>query len=286
MRTNVAAAGRTSPPLCAPEAGCAEHYGPVPFLRGLASSDQITIDGGEGFLGRGDQYEPIRGEAVYELPWICEFDFGLLKDVPGVVERRFGAEEILLRQGSPNEYIFYVDAGRVRLSVFGFSGREKTVSIVTKGNIFGEVSAFSGLPSPIEAVAITDTEVHGVHRAAILKDDRLLYGLLLHSIRVNYLNLWETQSLVFDDAYTRMAACLSRLCFKYGQGKGNVVRIPMRFTHEQMAALLGVSRVTVTNMFAKMKHDGLIDVCNGFVTVLDPDKLASSGRVELEGATR
>ncbi len=227
-----------------------------------------------------EDYRPIRGDILHELPWISEFDFSRLKETQGAVRRYSKAGCTLLRQGSCNEDIFYVDQGRVRLSIYDPDGREKTLAIVTEGNVFGEVSAFDGCPSPVEVTAITDVVIYSVSRQMVQRDRELLYALFLYLVRENRLLLSQLQSLVFNDAYTRLAACLYRLCFKYGRSQGCTVRLPVHFTHEEMAALLGVSRVTVTNMLNKMRRDGLIEYRGGFVTVLQPDKLAAVGRVE------
>ena len=46
---------------------------------------------------------------------------------------------------------------------------------------------------------------------------------------------------------------------KYGEENGDKVKITQRFTHEEIADMIGVSRETVTKLLGSLRRDGTIE---------------------------
>jgi len=220
-----------------------------------------------------EEYKPASDMVLLELPWLSDFDFSRIGNLPCCVRRSFPKGSPIIVQGASNDFIYMIRKGRVRLSIFNEDGDEKTIAIVTERNIFGEISAFDGSVSPVEVVAITDVDLAVVRSADMRKDLALMHLLTMYLIRENRLLVSQLEDLVFNDAQTRLAACLYRLSCKYGVKRHNSVRLPVRFTHQEMALLLGTSRVTVSNVINKLRQDRLIDYEDGFVIILDASGL-------------
>ena len=58
--------------------------------------------------------------------------------------RRYAAKESILRQDDPTRDVFFIIAGRVRVSAFSASGREISYRDLSAGQMFGELAAIDG----------------------------------------------------------------------------------------------------------------------------------------------
>lgn len=225
-----------------------------------------------------EEYSFVNKNVIDDLPWIADCDFSFLKRIPGLQKKYFLKGDIIIYQGDENKYIYYIDKGRVRLSLLNIEGEEKTIAIITAGNIFGEISALDGQPSPTSVIAITDVVLYKISNFDVFLGNRDFIKEMINSLtRKNRLLLSEIKSIHFKDAYTRLATCIYRLSEKYGirnEKQGNV-KILVHFTHQQMAALMGTSRVTITNILNKMRKEKMIDYEDGFLVVTDEKKLMS-----------
>ncbi len=221
-----------------------------------------------------EKYSPVTYEVINELPWIADLDFSCIKTIPGVQQKKYSKNKIIIQQDTPNELIYYIDQGRVRLSIFSYEGDEKTIAIVTEGNIFGEVSALDGFNCNMSVLAITDVTLYVIKKDILLNQGGELVNKLILSItRKNRLYVAELEALIFKDALSRLVTCLYGLGIKYGLKKDNKTFIPVKFTHQQMALLLGCSRVTITNMLNKLKEEKLITYEQGFLVILNVERL-------------
>lgn len=227
-----------------------------------------------------EKYVPVSYDIINELPWIADFDFSCIKKIDGVQKRMFTKESIILHQDMPNDLIYYIDQGRVRLAVLSDEGDEKTIAIVTAGNIFGEISALDGFNTHMSVVAITDVDIYTVKNNIFLnQDDEVVNKLIRSLVRKNRLYVSELESVVFKDAFSRLVACMHRLSNKYGIRKDNKIYIPVKFTHQEMSKLLGCSRVTVTNIINKLKREKIIAYEQGVHVILDYQRLSELARI-------
>jgi CRP/FNR family transcriptional regulator len=72
---------------------------------------------------------------------------------------------------------------------------------------------------------------------------------------------------------SRLAGKLLDLMDRYGRVTPNGIRIDERFTHMQLAEMIGTSRETLTKVLNELRDSGLIDVRERLIWVLDVDGL-------------
>src|SRR5208337_5221585 len=68
-------------------------------------------------------------------------------------------KETIFAQGDGADAVFYVQKGKVRLTVVSQAGKEATIAIVNEGNFFGEGSLAGQLLRMGSAAAMTDGEI-------------------------------------------------------------------------------------------------------------------------------
>ena len=84
------------------------------------------------------------------------------------------------------------------------------------------------------------------------------------------------------DAFQRIAQVLVNLSRRYGESEERGVRICIRFTHQDVANLIHVSRVTVSNVFHILIKQGILEKRDGKWWIKKPELLSliAEGGVE------
>jgi CRP/FNR family transcriptional regulator len=83
----------------------------------------------------------------------------------------------------------------------------------------------------------------------------------------------QIEALAFRPVPERLAGKLLELMDRYGRVTPNGIRIDERFTHMQLAEMIGTSRETLTKVLNELRESGLIDVRDRLIWVLDADGL-------------
>src|SRR6201984_2631286 len=77
-------------------------------------------------------------------------------------------KQLIFTQGDEADSVFYVQKGKVRLTVVSKIGKEATIAIVSEGNFFGEGSLAGQLLRMGSAVAMTDCEILRVEKNTMI----------------------------------------------------------------------------------------------------------------------
>jgi len=210
-------------------------------------------------------------------PWLKldQFDWDAISS--GIKPKFYPKNSNIYHQQQYSDYIYIVKSGRVRLSIYSRDGEEKCLTIADCGCLFGEVSGLDGHPNYANATAIIDSYLYLIPKERFQKELERNHDLCLKIIKVlaRKMRMLSSQieGLSFDDAYYRVVNALVYLTEQYGLSTKNGCKIELRFTHQEMANLTGLCRVTVTNVFRSLSKENIIDKENGFVIVKDIDKL-------------
>src|SRR5580700_11860739 len=81
----------------------------------------------------------------------------------------FSRKETIFAQGDGADAVFYVQKGKVRLTVVSQAGKEATIAIVSEGNFFGEGSLAGQLLRMGSAAAMTDCEILRVDKKTMME---------------------------------------------------------------------------------------------------------------------
>jgi CRP/FNR family transcriptional regulator len=180
------------------------------------------------------------------------------------LRRAYPKGKPVFHQGDLGQALYLVERGRVRLFRTHLGGQEKTLGYVGPGEIFGEMSLLDGSAS---ALAEEEALLLVLHREAYLALIRRLpliahnlARLLAHRLREADL---ELDLMAFEEAKSRVAYALLKLL---RQGMGPKIRA----RQQELAALAGASRETVTRALQELKAQGAVRLAPGVVEVLSP----------------
>ena len=190
---------------------------------------------------------------------------------------RFGKGELIYSPFDRADAMYIVQSGRVRLYRSAHDGRQLTLAMLDEGEVFGCVSPEGDSLHDAYAEAMTDAVVHVLSNAdleRVTADHPQMAINLLRSL-TERLRTTEDQleSLAFRGVPARLAAQLLQLMDRYGRVTRTGIRIDERFTHVQLAEMIGTSRETLTKVMNELRESGFIDVRERLVWVLDADGL-------------
>ncbi len=162
------------------------------------------------------------------------------------------------------DHIYMIANGRVKIGHYLADGKEVTSSILTTGEIFGEL-ALAGEDTRRDFAQVMD-ENTTICPLSIEELKQLMYGdrelsfkmLKLVGLRLMKLER-KLESLVFKDARTRVIEFLKDAASWKGKKVGFETMIPTKLTHKDIAALTGTSRQTVTTILNELKEKNLIN---------------------------
>lgn len=162
-------------------------------------------------------------------------------------------QDIIYMQEDQTNSLYLILKGKVRVYHLTPSGEEITFDILEEGRIFGESSFFQNSARPTTVVAINEVELISCH----LKD---LYPYLHQSAELT-MSLLTLMSQTID--YLTMLVKRSYTYNRYEKIASFLLESPtneINQSHEDIANMLGLARVTVTkvlNDFSKKKYISL-----------------------------
>jgi CRP/FNR family cyclic AMP-dependent transcriptional regulator len=173
----------------------------------------------------------------------------------------FPKKQTIFTQGDAANAVFYIQEGKVRLTVVSQIGKEATLGILSEGEFFGE-GGLAGQPLRMgSATAMTDCE--------LLQIDKKAMVLALHrehtfsELFVAYLlarNIRYEEDLVdqlFNSSEKRLARILLLLAHFGKEGKQEVA-IPT-ISQETLAEMVGTTRSRVSFFMNRFRKSGFID---------------------------
>ena len=182
----------------------------------------------------------------------------------------------------PNEqasHIYMIAAGRVRIGHYLDDGKEVIKSILTNGEIFGELALAGEEKRSDFAQAMDDnTSICPLSIEDLKKlmfEDRELSFKILKLVGLRLMKLErKLELLVFKDARTRIIEFLKDAASWKGKKVGFETLIPTKLTHKDIAALTGTSRQTVTTILNELKEKNLINFDRRRILIRDLENLA------------
>ena len=176
--------------------------------------------------------------------------------------------QLIFSQGDAADAVFYVQAGRVKLSVLSQQGKEAVVGILENGRFFGNGCLVGQLTCPATATALDASTILRIEKAAmirVLKNEAsfaklFTANLLSHNLRIQK----DLVNHLFNSTEKRLAQVLLLLAGygKDGEPKGDIPKV----SQETLAEMVGTTRSRVRLFLDKFRALGFIHY-NGTIQV-------------------
>ncbi|MBI2252946.1 MAG: Crp/Fnr family transcriptional regulator [Armatimonadetes bacterium] len=179
--------------------------------------------------------------------------------------------------GETANTIYTIKSGLVKISKLSPDGKEIILVILSQGEIFGEMTIMGEEFRDVEAKAMEDTLLCVSKKDDFLnilrKNPKFSFSITkLISFRLKQIEA-KLENLLFKDVPTRLAETLIQLSQQYGIATARGAKFKARFTHQDLANLIGSTRETVSSFLAAWKKDGIIDMEGRKIVLLNLDKL-------------
>jgi CRP-like cAMP-binding protein len=186
---------------------------------------------------------------------------------------------IVFRKGDPAENLMIVLCGRIRLSSASWHGREVLFDFIGPGRCFGEGALIDRATRKLEAAAARPSLVFALRRRDVLACLESHPEVAVRIIRVLCERLGRAMEMYEDRTQlglsSRTARALLRLAGEYGSREGNVVRIGLKISQGEIAALVGATREKVNRQLCAWCRSGILAVDEGHLTIHRPAALHS-----------
>ncbi len=188
--------------------------------------------------------------------------------------RNFRKNEFIYFADDPSSSIYLLAEGKVKILYYTEDGDEVVKSVLTKGDVFGELSLLGEENRTDFAQSVQDKtsicQLTLEQMQEMMKDD-LNFALKINKLigmRIQKLER-RVDSLVFKDVRTRMIEFIREIAEEKGEENGTGYLINHFLTHKDMADLIGTTRQTVTTLLNELRSEGKIDFARRSLFVPD-----------------
>ena len=185
----------------------------------------------------------------------------LAKVGAGKTTTGYHKNQMIFSQGDAAEAIFYIQKGRVKLTVVSRQGKEAVIAILGAGDFFGEGCLAGQRLRMATSTAISECSIVRLERAGairVLHDEPIFSELFLAYLLSRNIRLEEDLvDQLFNSSEKRLARVLLLLA-NYGK-EGKTEPVIPKISQETLAKIVGTTRSRVSFFMNKFRKLGLID---------------------------
>ena len=195
-------------------------------------------------------------------------DLSLFKSNRTWARAEYQKNQGVFSQGESAEAMYYIETGRVKITVISKEGKEAVIGILGPGDFFGEGCLVGQRMRTATARTISQSSIFRIDKAAViqaLSDDQgfsevFLRHLLTRNIRIEE----DLVDQLFNSTEKRLARVLLLLA-NYGK-EGKPEPILPKISQETLAEIIGTTRPRVNFFMNKFRRLGFIEY-NGVLAV-------------------
>ena len=193
---------------------------------------------------------------------------------------KYRKDEILFSQGDPADAVFYIQKGKVKITVVSEQGKEAVVAVLGADEFVGEGCLAGQAQRIANVAAMTDSVIMRLEKAAVVNvihqepafSEMFIAHLLARTIRIEA----DLVDQLFNSSEKRLARMLLLLA-NFGK-EGSPAPMIAKISQETLAEMIGTTRSRVSffmNRFRKLgfiKYNGGIEVHSSLLNVVLHDQ--------------
>ena len=191
--------------------------------------------------------------------------------------RQVEAGTTFYRPEDPTEVVFILKKGRVKVYQLSTDGRALTIHVYEAGSIFGEMPLMGQNMQASYAEALTPCTLCVMSRDHV---KQLMFGdprIAMRIAEVLSTRLADIENRLVDFAFRRVPERVARMLLQLVQPHRGLLlrshRMEVRYTHEELADMVGTTRETTTKLLNEMRVRGWVKLERGRITLLDTNGL-------------
>ena len=175
--------------------------------------------------------------------------------------KEYRRKHTIFSQGSPADAVFYIEKGKVKLTVLSARGKEAVVAILGSGDFFGE-GGLAGQPLRMAtATSMTECSILRIKKETMIRmlhDERAFSELFMSYLLSRNTRIEEDLvDQLFNSSEKRLARILLLLT-RFGKDGQHEVVVP-KISQETLAEMVGTTRSRVSSFMNKFRKLGFIE---------------------------
>jgi CRP/FNR family transcriptional regulator len=183
---------------------------------------------------------------------------------------------VIFAPGDEVSAIYFIEKGRVRISRTSAEGKTVLLALLGPGDLIGEAAWDKGNHDSL-AETLEETKLYEIGKVAFEDLVRSNPEFALRLLQVISIRLKQAQARIEDLVFRQVPSRIARLLLSLAETHGKVtpkgIRVEFRLTHQDIADLVGSSRVTVTQVLNRFRDSHWIDIESKRVTIHDSGAL-------------
>ncbi|MGB5960943.1 MAG: Crp/Fnr family transcriptional regulator [Coleofasciculaceae cyanobacterium] len=177
-----------------------------------------------------------------------------------VVTRTHPANRVILLENDWGGSVYFIIDGWAKIRTYNLDGKEVTLNILGKGELFGEMAALDEVPRSTDVITLTETTIGSIPAQDFVQ---LIHNEPLAGVRLSQLMAKRLRQvnrrlrLRESDSTSRVADTLLFLAEGQGKLRQQGTEIP-NLPHRELSSLSGLARETVTRVLTKLEKKNLI----------------------------
>jgi CRP/FNR family transcriptional regulator, cyclic AMP receptor protein len=205
---------------------------------------------------------------------------GLAEDVVDkatahVVIRNHPANQVILLENDWGTSVYFILEGWVKIRTYNIDGKEVTLNILGKGELFGEMAPLDEVPRSTDVITLMPTVIGNMPAQDFVQllNTEPQSGIRLAQLMARRLRQVNRRlRLRESDSVSRVADILLFLADGQGRQADQGIEIP-NLPHRELSSLSGLARETVTRVLSKLEKKGLIQRDRDSLCIPDVDAL-------------
>lgn len=196
-----------------------------------------------------------------ETPFLRGLPTGAIDKALGhVVTRQHPANQVILLENDWGSSVYFILEGWVKIRTYNIDGKEVTLNILGKGELFGEMAALEEVPRSTDVITLVPTLIGNMPAQDFVQ---LMHTEPLAGIRLSQLMARRLRQvnrrlrLRESDSISRVVDILLFLADGQGKSGEQGVEIP-NLPHRELSSLSGLARETVTRVLSRLEKKELI----------------------------
>ncbi len=173
----------------------------------------------------------------------------------------FHKKDMIFAQGDSTDGLFFIQDGKVQLSVVSEAGKEATLGILSEGDFFGEGGLADQTMRMSSAIAMTDCILLHVDRKTMMqamsREPKLSEMFMKHLLKRNIRYQDDLVDQLFNSSEKRLARVLL-LMAQFGKEGVSEMCVP-RLSQETLAEMVGTTRSRVSFFMNRFRKLGFIN---------------------------
>jgi CRP/FNR family transcriptional regulator, cyclic AMP receptor protein len=191
----------------------------------------------------------------------------------GAIRRSFADGQLIWHRGDAAEGFWIIEKGQAKFGHHAATGDMQALFILGPGDSFGELACLGEFPRVVDAEAVGTLEMLWISDdvlSAAIASSPTMSGALIKALSQQLQEALD-RLIVFRNlpAPKRLAQNLLALC----EGRDAPVKLNIR--QQELAELVGVSRMTIASTLAHMEDCGLLQRHYRHLVIADPAALRS-----------